>query len=391
MPWPFSRKPAVLVNGEIEESSSSSSTRFAFKLFRELDRTGGVSNLFFSPSGVMLCLTLVHELASGETRKAMERVLEISGSTRMQLEAEIVALKAAFSERIDATTTCANSLWLSKHVHVATDLEARLRALYDSELSVLDFESAGAIATINRWVSAKTKGKITRIVNELTPLSALVALNAVYFKAAWTDPFKSVLTRDDTFHLEDGSTKQLPTMTQSGTYRYHEEEQLQAICLPYRGSAAMYVILPAAKKDLPTFRQSLRSGWWESLLPSLKWEEGVIRLPRFKVDYEVQLAEVLSSLGMGRAFDPHHAEFEHLHTERPPVWIDRVVHRAVADVNEQGTEAAAATMTQVFCGLGMNQRPRRLFAMTVDRPFFAVIRDESTKVLQFMGWIGDPE
>jgi serpin B len=390
MPWPFSRKSAVLDKTEIEEFSSSASTRFAFKLFRELDRVGSTSNLFFSPSGVMLCLALVHELASGESRKVMAEVLEISGSTRTQLETEIIALKSAFSQRADATTTCANSLWLSKYVHLATAPQASLRALYDSEISVLDFESVDAIATINQWVGAKTQGKITRIVTELSPLSALVALNAVYFKAAWIDPFETFLTRDETFHLEDGSIKQLPIMKQSGTYRYHEDDQLQAICLPYRGGAAMYIILPAAKTNLPTFRQSLKSGWWESLLVSLKREEGVIRLPRFNVDYESQLAGVLSTLGMARAFDPHKAEFEHLHTDRPPVWIDRVVHRAVADVNEQGTEAAAATMTTVFCGSAMNQKPRRVFQMTVDRPFFVVIRDESTKVIQFTGWIADP-
>jgi len=390
MPWPLSRKPAVLLHAEREEPSPSASTRFAFKLFRELDRAGGNLNLFFSPSGIMLCLALVHELASGETRKEMQEVLEISSLTRMQLEAEIIALKTAFSERINAATTCANSLWLSRQVHLADGLEARLRTLYNSEISVLDLESAEALATMNDWVSAKTNGRITRIVNNPSALAALVALNAVYFKAAWVDPFKAFLTRDDTFHLEDGSTKRLPTMTQSGTYRYHEDEQLQAIYLPYQGGIAMYVILPAAKTDLPAFRQSLKSGWWESLLASLKREEGVIRLPRFKVDYEAQLAEALSSLGMSRAFDPRRAEFEHLQTERPPVWIDRVLHRAVADVNEQGTEAAAATMTAVFCGSAMNPRSRRLFQMTVDRPFLALIRDESTKALLFMGWIGDP-
>lgn len=391
MPWPFSTKSAVLPGAETEESSSSASTRFAFKLFRELDRDRGSSNLFFSPSGIILCLTLVHELASGETRKAMKDVLEVSGSTRSQLEAEIIALRSAFSGRGDATTICANSLWLSKYVHLAADLEAKLRSLYDSEISAVDFESASAIAAINQWVGAKTNGKIAQIVNELSPLSALVALNAVYFKAAWIDRFKTFLTRDDTFHVENGSTKQVPMMSQTGTYKYHEDDQLQAICLPYRGGAAMYVILPAAKTDLPAFRQSFRSGGWEPLLARMKREEGVIRLPRFKVDYEAQLAAALSSLGMGRAFDRHQAEFGHLHTDRPPVWIDRVVHRAVADVNEEGTEAAAATMTHMLCGSAMTRRPRRLFQMTVDRPFLLVIRDESTKVLQFVGWIRDPK
>jgi len=184
-------------------------------------------------------------------------------------------------------------------------------------------------------------------------------------------------------------------MFQSGRYRYYEgnyeEGQLQAVALPYEGGMAMYVVLPAKGADLQPFRRSLTSGLWESWLAQLRPMLGTIRLPRFKLDYFAQLEPALKALGMERAFDREHAEFDGIQTAQPRVWIDQVLHRAVAEVNEEGTEAAAATaVTAVFSAM-LPARPPRQFEMIVDRPFLVVIRDEGTGTILFMGWVGDPE
>jgi len=390
MPWPFGRKAAVAAAPESEDTSKSPSARFAFKLFRELSRGEGASNLFFSPSSVMLCLALVYELASGETRCEMAEALEIESLDQFGLESQIACLQSAFGARADAEVSCANSLWLGRHAHIASALQARLRELYDSELTSLDFAAPDAVSIINAWVNARTKGRISRIVSRLSPLAALVAINAVYFKGRWEKPFQKELTREAPFHAASGSIPHLPMMCRGGQYSYYEDRHLQIVTLPYQGGVSMIAVLPAATSDLEEFRQNLTASRLESWTHKSKLQQGVVKLPRFKVDHEAELRNGLAALGMNRAFDENRAQFEHVHSDRPPLSLDRVLHRAAADVNEEGTEAAAVTLAQVLCTSAMNQRPPKLFHMIVDRPFLIVIRDDKTRSLLFMGWINDP-
>jgi len=391
MVWPFSGNSAALLNGETVESSSSPRTRFAFRLLRELLRADDAANVFISPPSVMLCLALVRELASGETRQSMASALEIAGMDHVGIEREISSLKSTFSERTGAELSLANALFLAGHAQVGAALQTQLLALYDAELSSLDFSRPEAVRTINAWVAAKTRGKIPLIVSQLSSLTALLALNAVYFRSRWLTPFEKVLTRDRPFHAASGAVKQVPTMMQSGTYRYYEDKHVQLAALPYNGNMSAYVVLPAADADVPRFRLSLASGIWESWLAKLRSMPGTICLPRFRVDYDTELKPALKALGMERAFDPHRAEFDQVRTVQPPVWLDRVVHRAVAEVNEEGTEAAAATIAVTFCASAKYARPPKRFEMIVDRPFVTVICDHSTKAILFMGWIGDPQ
>ena len=153
---------------------------------------------------------------------------------------------------------------------------------------------------------------------------------------------------------------------------------------------AMHVILPATGTDSRQFQKSLSSGAWESWLARCKQAGGTIQIPRFKLDCCALLERALKALGMERAFDPDRAEFDGVRAEQPPVWIDQVLHRAVVEVNEEGTEAAAAMAVCIPLSAARFNRTPRLFQMIVDRPFFVVIRDETTGTILFMGWVGDP-
>jgi len=389
MPWPFARKSSAVLTSEVKEALPSPSTRFAFKLFRELAGGDG-SNVFFSPSSAMLCLAMVHEAASGETRQAMAKALEIAGLNSVDTGLAIAALKAPFCRRDHVEVMGANSLWCSDRVLVRPEYAAKLQNIYDAELATLDFAAADAVPTINAWVNEKTKGKISHIVDALSHLAAVVAVNAIYFKGRWTRPFAREATRDGLFTTTTGEKKQVPMMFQSGRYSYYEDRKLQAVVLPYEGDMAMHVILPAERTDPGQFLESLTSRAWESRLAQFEKVLGTIKIPRFKLDYLARLEPALKALGMERAFDPDRAEFDAIRTEQPPVWIDQVVHRAVAEVNEEGTEAAAATAAVTRCMSAQNSRPPRHFQMTVDRPFFVVIRDEIAGTILFMGWVGDP-
>lgn len=390
MPWPFSGRSTAILGGETVESLSSRRTQFAFKLFRQLTHAGSDSNIFFSPSSVMSCLALVHELASAETRESMAKALELAGLDHAAVELEISSLKSAFIPRADAEISCANGLFLGRLTQIDSALRSQLSALYDAELNVLDFSAPDAVPAVNAWVNAKTRGKIPEIVSELSQLTVLVALNAVYFRSRWQRPFKKELTRDLPFRTASQAIKQLPMMIQTGTYKYYEDARVQVAALPYCGDICTYVVLPEAESGVTRFRQDLTSGLWEKWLSNSTPTLGTIQLPRFKVHYKAELSGVLKALGMERAFDPAHAQFEHIRSDRRPVWLDQVLHRALAEVNEEGTEAAAATMTAVF-GAVLSQKPPKQFQMIVDHPFFAVIRDERTKTILFMGWISDPQ
>jgi serine protease inhibitor len=389
MPWPFAQKsPAVFASDRIE-TSSSPNQRFAFKLFRELAGGGG-SNVFFSPASVMFCLAMVYEAAAGETRQAMAQALELAGLNPVDADRAIAALRASFRQREHVEVMAANSLWCSDRVQVRPEYAAKVRDIYDAELVTLDSAAAAAAARINAWVHEKTKGRISRIVDVLSPLTSLVAVNAIYFKARWIRPFKREATRDGLFTTTSGNQKQLPMMLQSGCYSYYEDRKLQVVVLPYEGDMAMHVILPASRTDPQRFEESLTSRAWEVRLARFEKVLGTIQIPRFKVDYHARLDPALKVLGMGRAFDPDRAQFDGIRTGWPPLWIDQVSHRAVVEVNEEGTEAAAVTAVAMLRA-ARNAPPPRQFQMIVNRPFFVVIRDEIAGTILFMGWVGDPD
>ncbi len=389
MQWPFARESFAVITPYLTETATSPGTRFSFRLFRELAGGEG-SNVFFSPASVILCLAMVHEAATGETRQAMAKALEIAGLNPVDTALAIAGLRALFRQREYVEVRGANSLWCSDRVQVRPEYAARLRDIYDAELATLDFGNGNAVPRINAWVNQKTKGKISHIVDVLSPLTALVAVNAIYFKGRWTRTFERKMTRDGLFTTATGQKKQLPMMRQSGRYSYYEDRQLQAVVLPYEGDMAMHVILPAAGTDSWQFQQSLSSGAWESWLARSEQAAGTIEIPRVKLDYRARLEPALKASGMERAFDPDRAEFDGVRAEQLPVCIDQVLHRAVAEVNEEGTEAAAVTAVLVPLSAARFNRTPRLFQMIVDRPFFVVIRDETTGTILFMGWVGDP-
>jgi len=267
MPLPFMRKSSAVLASDVTGSSCSPSTRFAFRLFRELE-SGDGTNVFFSPSSVMLCLAMVHEVASGKTRQGMAQALEIAGLDPVDTNLTIVGLRALFHWREHLEVIGANSLWCSDRVQVRPECAAKLRDIYDAELTTLDFTAHDAVPRINAWVNEKTKSKISHILDGPSPLAAMVAVNAIYFKGRWAIPFERELTRDGPFSTSTGQKKQLPMMCQSGTYSYHEDDESQAVVLDYEGDMAMYVILPVAGTNARQFQQRLSSGAWESGLRS---------------------------------------------------------------------------------------------------------------------------
>jgi serpin B len=381
MRWPFPRRNpegAALLRDEI---TAPPEIRFTFKLFHELARQDSSTNIFFSPCSVLLCLATVYDGARGETRRGMGNALEFTGLDSEGVESAVNRLRSLLrGHEADVQLLISNSLWCNQSIRVLPAYTTRAHEIYDADVHEIDFAAGDATARINAWVSEKTAAKIPRVVDRLDPLTLLVALNAIYFKGLWKYPFQRVLTRDEPFTTGSGKKKTLPRMQRGGTF------------LPYQGSRiAMYVFLPARNSSLGKLHDLLTVARWEGWTKRFAQTRGSVHLPRFKMNYSAWLRPALINLGMERAFDPELAEFGGIRNEPPAVWIDQVLHRAVAEVNEEGTEAAAATMT-VVCAMsaGRRQRPEPYFEMVVDRPFLFLIRDEASGNILFLGSVVDP-
>jgi len=393
--WPFSGKDGPKVS-KVGADNTSPADRFAFKLFRELTRGRETSNVFFSPFSVMLCLLMVWEGASGETREAMTRVLEIAGedldpSQRpLRIAKVLQLLKSALAIRIPGLELAvANSLWYSDQLRVESAYLSQVKKNYAAEVFPIPMAEPQSVARINGWVAEKTDGKIPQVLDSLDSLALLAAVNAIYFKGAWQEQFQKYFTRMESFLAAGKQTIQVPLMHQDDEYPYYEEESFQAVRISYRGQrVGMYVFLPAKDSGLPDFLRAVTPTHWDRWLRNLRTRPGILALPRFKFEYGIRLEPMLANLGMAEAFRPERARFDRIAAPPPPLWLDAVIHSAVVEVNEQGTEAAAATATVIT--VGMPQSPPPPFKMIVDRPFFFAIRDDQSNTILFMGVVNNP-
>jgi serine protease inhibitor len=380
-------KPA---NDRIDPRLASASRNFGFKLYGEIGRQGAGKNVFISPSSVGICLAMAYNGAEGETKQAMARALEAQGMTLEELNTAYAGLKAAL-ENPDPKVQLqiANSLWARKGIAFNPEFIRRNTQFYDARLTELDFDAPAAVATINQWVSQSTAGKIDKIVDSIDRDTILFLINAIYFKGKWANEFAKERTKDDVFNLEGGSQKRVPMMSQSGSYGYYDAKNFQAVRLPYGGGrVSMYVFLPAKGVTIGEFHKGLTAANWEIWMTEFAETEGDITLPRFRVEYEVTLNDALKALGMEAAFDQARANFTGMTQGGQKAYISKVKHKTFVEVNEEGTEAAAVTSTEMRATSAM--RPRQRFRMVVDRPFFCAIRDNTTGTVLFMGSITEP-
>jgi serpin B len=392
MRWPFTRDNLEPATALPEEISAPAEICFTFKLFQELAQQDSSANIFFSPCSVMLCLAMVYDGARGETRSGMANALQLSGLDSEGVGGVVAGLRSVLhGQEAGVQVRISNSLWCNQSIHVDPAYVTRAREIYDAEVREVDFAAVEAASRINAWVNEKTAGLIPRMVDGLDPLTLLAALNAIYFKGLWKHPFLKVMTRDEIFTTGAGEKKTLPRMLQMGTFRYWEQREFQAVALPYKGSRiAMYVLLPSQDFSLGELHDLLSAARWDAWTKRFAQMQGSVYLPRFKTKYVASLRPALVNLGMERAFDPKRAEFGGIQSSPSPLWIDQVVHRAVAEVNEEGTEAAAAMMTEMLGSSLRPERPKPHFKMIVDRPFLFLIRDEMSGNILFIGSIVDP-
>jgi serpin B len=374
----------------MDNSIASNYTTFGIKLFSQIAREDAGKNVFISPVSIAFALAMVYNGASGKTKEAMARALELQGISIDDVNRNSASLKDML-EKADPKVQLriANSLWSKKDITFKPDFVQRNREFYKAEVTELDFADPSAAGTINGWVSRNTEGKIEKIIDQIEPSSILFLINAIYFKGKWAAEFEKDATTEQPFTTGAGSRKQVQMMAQSGSYQYIENADFQAISLPYGDSRwNLHVFLPAGGKGLAELQKSLTGSSWTTWMQSFRKRKGEILLPRFKIEYEKELNDSLKALGMDVAFDQTSADFSGMIQSSQRAYISKVKHKTFVEVNEEGTEAAAATSAGI--SITSAQRPSQPFRMVVDRPFLCAIRDSQTGAVLFIGTINEP-
>ena len=347
-------------------------------------------NVFISPTSLFMALSMVYNGADGVTKDEMAKVLQVEGIEADELNranASLMNLFHSSSERIQLSI--ANSIWLNENYHFQDDFAKNNRDYFNAEIQEIDIFDSESPKMINQWVEEKTNGKIEEIIDSpLDPDLVTVLINAIYFKGDWKYEFDESQTEDRTFYLKDGSTKDVPLMRLEEKLAYMENETLQAVSLPYgeENEMSMNVILPKENVDLEEFQNMLTYENWQKWTSEFQVKEGTLLLPKFQLEYEATLNDLLKKLGMTTAFAKG-ANFGKMIQEGDPLWISQVKQKTYLDVNEKGTEAAAATSVEIVTE---SFNPDGPFRMEVNRPFVIAITENQSNTILFLGEINNP-
>ena len=366
---------------------AAANTGFAFDLLKQIVKEQPDANVFISPFSVSTVLQMVGNGAAGETRTEMQDVLKTAGLPAGTLNEACRNLNQSLTSLPDATLNLADGIWYQNGIQLKPAFVAENKSYFLAELAGVDFGKPKSADTINSWAEKKTRGKIKDVVQfPFPPLTRVILANAIYFKGKWVKPFDKSQTRPQVFHLPGGE-EQAPLMWQRGHFNYQEGAGFQAVQLPYAGGRLqMCVFLPAANSNPAKLLADLNSATWrDKIQPQFMNREGALALPRFKLNYDVELNNPLKALGMRSAFTPA-ADFSVMADE--PLCISAVKQKSFVDVNEEGTEAAAVT-TVGMTALAIME-PVKPFEMIVDRPFFFVIEDSQTQSILFLGVVYNP-
>ncbi|MCO6040280.1 serpin family protein [Thermococcus alcaliphilus] len=375
----------VLKEGQ-EDPIVEAVNSFAFDLYKELAKDEG--NLFFSPFSIETALAMAYEGASGKTAEEMERVLYLpeDNDTRwVGFRYLILSLKSP--EGSSFILRSANALWVQRDHPISEKYLWVVGEFYLGEAREVDFQGdpQGAAKEINAWVENQTSGRIRNIVSDLSPMRRLVITNAIYFKANWSSRFEASNTRNETFHAPN-ETVIVPMMHQTGRFPYFENDDLQALELPYEGERLSMLIILPRKGKFEKVEGNLSVQFVENILENMHEEKVKVALPKFRFEASYKLRDVLMDMGMKSAFLV--PDFEGISNDGN-LAISEVIHKSFISVAENGTEAAAATAVTLTLAAPSGVEKPKVFK--ADHPFIFLIYDRESDTILFMGRLANPK
>jgi len=362
---------------------------FALDLYAQMKSEPG--NLFLSPYSISTALTMTYAGARGDTAAEMRQVLRYTLS-----DAKLHGGTGNLGRRVAGSKGCeisvANALWAQKDYPFLAEFTGLNATYYGSGLENLDFASDAEAARkrINGWVEEKTRDRIKDLIppGVLNPLTRLVLTNAIYFKGQWQEKFEERATRDAPFFVKAAEKVTVPMMNQTEEFGYAEDEAVQVLEMGYRGGElSMVIVLPKAKDGLARVEAALTRKKLAAWLGNMSRRDVVVSVPRFKMTRAVGLKDALVTMGMKDTFSPDAADFSGM-TGTDDLFIAAVIHKAFVEVNEEGTEAAAATAVVAELKCEAAARPP---VFRADHPFIFMIRHRATGAILFMGRLAKPE
>jgi serpin B len=391
------RENAPTVAASDIDNLSADNNTFAFKFYQANRNKPG--NFFFSPYSTSIALAMTYAGAAGNTAKQMAETLQFT-LPQERLHPAFNALDLALASRTKTSTggdaeegfqlNVVNAIWGQSGYNFLETYLDTLAKNYGAGLRLMDFikNSEGSRITINNWISDQTAEKIKDLIPEgaINPDTRLVLTNAIYFKAVWESRFDKNSTVNSVFHLLDGKQITVPMMSQQEQFAYASGDDYKAVELFYKGHQLSMIILLPAEGQFETFEKSLDAERLSQIVGQLSSQQIILTIPRFKFSSDFSLSKQLADMGMPDAFDPKKADFSAMDGTHD-LFIQDVFHKAFVAVDEEGTEAAAATA--VIVGK-LSAPPPRPIDFTADRPFIFLIRDVETNSILFLGRVMDP-
>jgi len=378
--------PGNIVLTQKSLSLVKGSNAFTFNFFSKIPDSQG-HNVMVSPLSISLALSMTLNGADGITKSNMISALGLNGLSVDEINHiyfDLVnALKKADS---NVVMGIANSIWIKKEYPVLESFITANQKYFDARVQSLDFNQV-ALATINNWVNDKTNGKIPSIVNQISADEIMYLINAIYFNGKWQVQFDKSNTEDGPFTLSTGLSATVPLMMLKDHFGYSEQPGYRALKMPYgNGKFEMVMLLPDDGKTADQLIQQMDPSVWESLKTALASDRKVdVWIPRFKFSWDSDLKDILSSLGMAVAFSRTDANFSKINST-DQLYISKVKHKSFIEVNEEGTEADAATSVAIGVTSMGPGGPR--FHAT--RPFLIFITEEDTGAILFAGKVENP-
>ena len=389
---PTQGENTTIIEGGTQNSSviASSQNQFPFSFYSRLSNGEFKDqNIFFSPWSISSAFAVLNEGARDQTAKEIRSVFGFSDDQNSQRTSYMNALHNLNQTNVNNTLSTVNALWIRNGYEISQDYVNVAQKYYGSEVSNVDFTTDSGRVMINNWVESKTNDKIKDLIPQGaidSQSTRLVITNAVYFKGLWAVQFDKAATRDRSFNVSESKVVQVPMMTlNQHKFKYAEADGIQILQLPYQGNnTSMLILLPkAGSNELGSLEQSFNSTKLANWQNDLSNKTVDIQIPRFKLESTYALNKVLAGMGMPSAFDPNRANLSGI-TNKEDLFISSAMHKAYVDVNEEGTEAAAATGI-VIQPTSIEIAPNFI----ADHPFVFLIQDKAGNIL-FMGKVMNP-
>jgi len=358
---------------------SNSLNNYSFDLYQEVKAKPG--NIFLSPLSTYYSLLMVYEGSKNQTKQEFEKLLHIKNSHSLNDN-----FLNYFENNQDSSSVLnvSNAIWLEQDLQIKSGFKKRVTNRYSSDLKQTEFENTlSAISDINKWISEKTEGKITEIVDEsnISPDTKLLISNAVYFKGEWLNKFENKKTKTGRFYTSAEDQYRVDFMKKTEKLQYFENEEFQFVSKPYKASGISFcIILPKKIFDIEAIEKKMNSDFFKEILDSTYRTRTALSIPKFKLESRYELSRALINAGLKTAFSEK-ADFSEI-TKEAPLMLTQVIHKTRIEIDENKTEAAAATAISIMI-TGTKPASHKIF--TADHPFVFFIIDNSTGAIVFMG------